>query len=217
MFEPCNRRLASRQGEFIAMGRMSMPLAAKAAMAFVSAPLGLKSVGSTGPGGGALASAEGFSEPATAVAGHSAPSSIHFLIRSIFSFDSGSPSLGMKSSSLFGRLIRRTISLLAESPATNAGPVLPPLSAASRESRRIFPFCFSGPWHLMHSWRIGRISLWKSTVAAAPALRMPAAARAAPNRMGLFMVVSVCERKVKQARRAEAFGDSHFRGLPGQV
>jgi len=66
---------------------------------------------------------------------------------------------------------------------------LPPLKAASLVSRRILPFCFSGPWHLTQVWlRIGWMSFAKSTLLSAA--REPAALHAAAvTRMRSFFIV----------------------------
>ena len=49
---------------------------------------------------------------------------------------------------------------------TSAGPLSPPLSAASRLSSRRLDDCFFGPWHLMHwSTRIGRTRDSKKSIA----------------------------------------------------
>ncbi len=58
--------------------------------------------------------------------------------------------------------------LLSGSPATTAGPLLPPLSMATRLSRRRPPSCFFGPWQRWQDWtRSGRTSFSKKAIAAA--------------------------------------------------
>ena len=154
----------------MAIGRTSIPASVSFAIALASFGPGLKSAGSAGP----LSTA--FAVFGAAMSGQTAPWLIHSRIASICALLSGSPSLGMKSSSPFGRVMRRTISLLSALPTTNVGPVLPPLIAESFMSRRSLPFCFSSPWHLMQFWsKMGLMSLTKSTLSAAMMRRENAA------------------------------------------
>src|SRR4051794_22354743 len=96
--------------------------------------------------------------------------------------------------SLSSSLVTRLMSSLASGlPATNAGPLRPPLSASSRRSRRSLPLRApsSGPWHLKQkSDRIGRTSRWKSTAASAREQASDAEITAARTRLARFIAVS---------------------------
>ena len=136
---PWERKLASFQTTFIAMGRTEVPCDSNFAIAAASASPGLNSTNLTAGVAGVSALL------ATAVSGQTAPWLIQSRIRSVWALVRRSPSFGMTSSSPFGRMTRRYRSLLSAVPGTSEGPPLPPLRAASRESRRSLDFCFSAP------------------------------------------------------------------------
>src|SRR5438876_11450826 len=66
-------------------------------------------------------------------------------IKSVCTLVSRSPLFGITSSLPAGSLMRRYISLSSALPGTMTTPSLPPLTAASFESRRSLAFGFSGP------------------------------------------------------------------------
>ena len=67
--------------------------------------------------------------------------------------------------------------LLSASPSTIAGPLSPPLTMASRESRRSPPLAFPGPWHLTHvPASTGRTFNSKKVSASSSAVGAPAQA-----------------------------------------